>query len=169
MLRALGRSGTERAKSIAICVLAGLLLLALWQVATETGLAAHADQDRHGVLDVAQRFATALTTYDYAHPNLQLVAVVAVSSIAVQERVTAASSDIVAARATSLGEVSDAVITNLTASKAEVLLETTQVVGGGYAETGTMLRGLLEVTVRQSGRGWTVVNFRWLLAPSGSV
>jgi len=169
VLTALGRPGADRAKSVAIGVLAGLLLLALWQLATESALASREDHDRQAAVAVAQRFAIALTTYDYAHPNVQLVAVVAVSSVSVQERVRTASTDIVAARASSLGGVSDAVVTNLTPSKGNVLLETTQVIGGGYAETGTTLRGLLEVTVGQPGGGWAVIDFRWLLAPSGVV
>jgi hypothetical protein len=169
MLKALGRSGADRAKSIAIGILAGLLLLAMWQLASDTARATHADADRQVAIDVAQRFAIALTTYDYAHPNVQVVAVMAVSSVAIQERVRAAFGDIVAARASSLGRVNGAIVTTLTASEADVLLETAQVVAGVYAQTGTGLRGLLEVTVSQSGRGWMVVDFRWLLAPSGAV
>jgi hypothetical protein len=169
MLKALGRPGTDRAKSIAIGVLAGLLLLALWQLETQSALATREDQSRQVAVNVAQRFAIALTTYDYAHPNVQLVTVAAVSSVAVQERVRAAASDVAAAKASSLGGVTDAIVTNLTASKASVLLETIQVIGGSYAETGTTLRGLLEVTVGQPGGGWVVVDFRWLVALSGIV
>ena len=169
MLNLFGRSAAERAKSVAISVLAGLLLLALWQLETQSALAMREDQNRQVAVNVAQRFAIALTTYDYAHPNVQLVTVAAVSSVAVQERVRAAAGDVVAAKASSLGGVIDAIVTNLTAAKADVLLETAQVVGGSYAETGTTLRGLLKVTVGQTGGGWVVVDFRWLLAPSGGV
>ena len=169
MLNLFERSVSERAKTVAISVLAGLLLLALWQLESQSALTTREDQNRQVAVDVAQRFAIALTTYDYAHPNVQLDTVAAVSSVAVQERVRAAAEDVVAAKASSLGEVTDSVVTNLTASKADVLLETAQVVGGSYAESGTTLRGLLEVTVGQPGGGWVVVDFRWLLAPSGVV
>lgn len=167
MLTLLGRSGAERAKSIAIGLLAVLLMLALWQVWTENGPAAARDHDRQAATDIARRFAIALTTYDYAHLNVHLAQIAAVCTAAVSDRIAAASGDVIAAKASSQGEAKDSLVMTITAARVEMLVTTSQVVTG-YGISGIWVAGLLDITVGRSGGGWLVTDYRWLLAPSAA-
>ena len=56
----------------------------------------------------------------------------------------------------------------MTDSQVEVLVETSQIVGGTYTPAGTRLVGLVDVTVSRSQGGLTVTNYRWLLAPANA-
>jgi hypothetical protein len=168
MLSVVGRSTAERSKSIAIALLTGLLILALWQVANVTTQATRETHDRQVAADVARRFALALTTYDYAHPDVQAKQVATVSSQLVTERIRAASLDFKSARASSLGDVTDVVVASVTDTHGEVFVDTAQAVSHSYAEGETNLIGLLVVTVSRSGGVWLVSDYHWLLAP-GSV
>jgi hypothetical protein len=168
MLNLFGRSAAERAKSIAICLLLGLCTLSLWQVSTENANASREDQNRRASIDVARRFAVALTTYDYVHPDIQRLQVAAVSSSSVRDRIEAASSDIVSARVSSLGEATSAVVLRLSSWQTEVLVATSQVASGSYLGSPTELVGLLSVTVVRSGTAWVVTDYRWLQAPGGA-
>src|SRR5713226_1138321 len=98
MLNLLGRSSVERAKSIAIGVLGGLLVVSLWQLASGNARVAGDQQNRQAVTEVARRFAIGLTTYDYAHLAFQASELVAICSPVVWKRVAAASPDLVAER-----------------------------------------------------------------------
>lgn len=168
MLSMVGRSRAERSKSIAIALLAGLLILALWQVANETAKATNGEHDRRVAADVAERFALALTTYDYAHPDVHLKQVAAVSFRVVAERIGAASLDFKSARASSLGTVTGVVVASVTDSRAEVFVDTAQAVSHVYAVGESTLIGLLKVTVSRSGAVWLVSDYRWLLVPGSA-
>lgn len=168
MLSLFGRRFVERAKSIVIGALAGLLIVALWQVSSERAQIAQQDQDRQIAGQIAQRFAVALTTYDYAHPDLQLSQIASLSSPAVFDRVSASSHEMAAAQASSLGQATDIVIVNGASSGTDVLVTTSQVVSGTYTLAGTTLAGLLDVRIGRPGSAWVVINFRWLVAPAGA-
>ncbi len=108
----------------------------------------------------------ALTTYDYAHPDVYVRQVAAVSSQVVSQRVRAATTDFQFAMASSLGDVTGVKVASLTDSQGEVLVDTLQVVSDRYAVVRTNLTGLLDVTVSRSGEVWLVSDYRWLLTPS---
>lgn len=72
---------------------------------------------------------------DYAHPNIQVLAVAAVGSPAVRARVAAASTDLAGVRASSVGDATASVVQSLSRSQAEVLVKTSQVVGGKLRHT----------------------------------
>jgi len=165
----LGRSLVERAKAITIATLGGLLLLSLWQVSTENALAARQSRDHQAAADVARQFASALTTYDYAHPNIQRLKLEDLSSADVRDRVLASSAEIASAKGSSLGDATDAVVISTgTDSQIEVLVRTNQVVASVYVGAGTELAGLLDVTLGRTDGTWLVVTYRWLLAPGGA-
>lgn len=168
MLRFIGRSAAERAKSIAIGLLAGLLTISLWQLSAQNVEATRGKQVRDVAAAVARQFATALTTYDYAHPDVQLVQIAAISCPLVSDRVRSASQDVAYARATSVGAVSDPIVTTVTNSHAEVLVGTSQVVSSIYTSRVAELAGLLEVGVDQTGARWVVSDYRWLVAPGAA-
>jgi hypothetical protein len=165
MLNLVGRSTTERAKSITIGLLTGLLMLSLWQVSTGNAQANREDQNRQGATDVARRFAMALTTYDYAHPEVQRLNVAAVSSQTVQGEVSSALSDLVALRASSVGDVRDSIVSGLTDTDARVIVNTSQVTHSRDVLTATQTQGLLEVSLSQSPRSWMVTDYQWLVVP----
>jgi hypothetical protein len=168
MLNLLGRTGAERAKSLAIGILAGLLLFSLLQISVQRADAQRETRNRQAVADVARRFAVALTTYDYAHPGVQLLAIATVGSPAVSARVMAASSDLASAKASSIGEVTGSTVKTFSGSSAEVLVGTSQVVSGTYAPSGTRLVGLLDVTIGSPRQTWVATDYSWLQAPSGT-
>jgi hypothetical protein len=168
MLNLFGRSTAERAKSITIGLLAGLLMLSLWQVSTGNAHANREDQDRQGANDVARRFAIALTTYDYAHPEIQRLNVAAVSSPTVQEKVNSAQSDLVALGASSVGDVHDSIVSGLTNTDARVIVNTSQVTHSRDVLTAIQMEGLLEVSLSHSPRNWMVTDYRWLVVPGSA-
>jgi hypothetical protein len=165
MLILLGRSKGERVKSAAIVVLASLLMISLWQLAAQNSEATRGNRLRDIASGVAQRFAIALTTYDYAHPNVQLVKIAAISSPVVRDRVSSASRDVVNARASSVGAASDPIVTTVSTSHAGVLVRTSQIVTAKFVAGGIELTGLLEVKVNRAGDRWVVGDYRWLVAP----
>jgi type II secretory pathway pseudopilin PulG len=168
VLNVLGRSTAERAKSIAIVILSALLLLSLWQASSDRAQAQRESRDRQAVTDVAGRFATALTTYDYAHPNIQMLAVAEVASPAVRARVSAAFTDLARAKASSIGDVTSSIVETLSDSRAEVLVRTSQVVSGSYAAPGMELSGMLDTTIISLGSGWLVSDYSWLPTHGGA-
>jgi hypothetical protein len=168
MLNLFGRSLVERAKSVGIGILASLLVISLWQVSAQNSQTTRGNQLRLVAADVARQFAIALTTYDYDHIDVFLRHVAAVSSPAVEDRVRAAEADVVAARASSLGEATDILVASVTSSGAEAFVSTRQIVSSRYAVGGTELAGLLEVTASAASPDWIVSDYRWLLAPGGS-
>jgi hypothetical protein len=165
MLTLLGRSATERAKSVAVVLLGSVLIVSLWEVSTGHSAAVREQQERETVIVVARRFAVALTTYDYAHPNVQLSNVAALGSMSVFDRASGSSADVAAAKASSQGDATSAVVVTVDGAGAEVVVTTVQVVSSSYTGTGATLTGLLDVTVSRSGRGWIVTDYRWLQAP----
>ena len=108
------------------------------------------------------------TAYDYAHPNVQITQLATISSSAVRDRVAGAAGDLVVARASSIGDVSDSFIARMTSSYVEVLVRTSQVVSAAYSAAGTKLAGLLDVTVSRTPQGWTVTDYSWLSSPGGA-
>jgi hypothetical protein len=168
MLNLYGRSPAERAKSIALGLFAVLLSASAWQISDGRAQPVREQQDRETVTAIARGFAIALTTYDYAHPNVQRVRIATVSSSDILARVTAATSDIAQSKASSLGEATYTTVVTLSSSRSEVLVGTAQVVSGAYTGSGSELAGLLCVTVGRSDSNWLVVDFRWLQAPGGA-
>jgi hypothetical protein len=165
LIRVLGTSGIERTKSIAICAMAALLGLSLWQVSTGRSASNESQQSRVAAAEAARGFAVALTTYDYAHLDNYIHQVAAATSGDLRARVAAASKDLAAAKASSIGDVSSATVARITSFEAEVLVFTSQVVSGRYVVEATRIAGLLDVTLVHAKDRWVITDFRWLLAP----
>lgn len=165
MLTLFGGPKAERAKSITIGALASLLLLTLAQLANQTSQTAHDDQYRRAATQVAMGFAVALTTYDYAHRDVQLSQIAVVSSAAILDRVRRDSHDVVDSRASSLGAASDPIVASVTDTRVVVLVGTSQIVSSTYTSLARALAGLVEITVTHSTGRWVVADYRWLVAP----
>ena len=121
-------------------------------------------QDRKAVAELARRFAVALTTYDYEHLDVQSLQLSAISSPAVVARVRGASRDLVAAKASSVGDAIDSIPSAVTGSQADAFVGTSQVMTSRYQPAGTKLAGLLEMALSHTSQGWVVTDYRWLLA-----
>jgi len=143
-------------------------MLSLWQVTTGHAQAIREDQNRQVATDVARRFAIALTTYDYAHPEVQRLNVAAVSSRTVQEKISSSLPDLVAIGASSLGDVRDSIVSRLADTDARVIVSTSQVTKSRDVVTAIQIQGLLEVSLSQSSSMWIVTDYRWLVMSSGS-
>jgi len=165
MLTRLGNSTVERAKSVTVAVLATLLATSLWQLSVGQAQAQQGKRDTSAMSAVAERFAVALMTYDYAHPEVLYSQIGAVRSSAIDRRIRAAFVDIASARVSSVGEVTESYLTSVTASEARVLERTAQVVSAQYMAANIQLFGLLDVTVTRSTQGRLVSDYQWLLAP----
>jgi len=161
-----GRSAVEYGKAAAILLLAGFLTISLWQVSADRAVGAQENEARSAASDVARRFALALTTYDYAHPQVQLVDVQAVSTQAIGDRVRSASIDLVAARASSVGAVTEMVVVTVASARVEVLARTMQVVSGNYMSGASSLTGLLDIILSKPGADWVVTDYEWLTPPA---
>jgi hypothetical protein len=162
---ALGGSAIDLGKSIAIVVLAVLLGAALCQASTGRSQAVRDDQARAAARDVARRFAVALTTYDYAHLEVQLAQVERLSSATVVQRIRSAQDDVGVAQASSIGEVESDHVAMQSRLSARVLVETKQVISNSYPKAA-QLKGMLDVTVAAGRDGWTVAEYRWLAVPT---
>ncbi len=165
MLSVFGLSTTERAKSVSIAVLSILLAVSLLQVSAGRAQMEQEKRDKDAAVDIARRFAIALTTYDYAHQRAQAELVAGVSSQVVMDRVRAAWLDVESAKAASLGDVTADTVVVATQSDAEVLVWTSQVVSNRFVVAGSTLVGLLDVWARLTDGRWIVTDYRWLLFP----
>jgi hypothetical protein len=169
MLRSLGgQTVIERSKSLIVVFLAALAAISLLQTSMDRITIVRGQQDRENATDVATQFAVAVTTYDFAHPSVQLSEIGALSSASVFRSVVAASTDLVGAKASSVGAVTKVYVATVTGRQIEVLVRTSQVVGNTYVRSGTELAGLLDVTVSGMSTRWIVTDYQWLIAPAGA-
>jgi len=162
MLNLLGRSAAERLKSVTIVLLTAVLVSLIWQMSNQGAAAASDQAERDAAVAAAWRFAIALTTYDFAHPDVQVSQVGAVSSVSVRDRVRMATADLVAAKASSVGDPISAMVVSEIKSTVNVVVRTSQVVSGSYVRTGVVFVGLLSVTVTLSNGRSVVTDYRWI-------
>jgi hypothetical protein len=166
LTRLVGQSGIERAKTVAVAVFATLWTLALIQAWTSGEDSNRLRQDRQASVEVARQFALALTTYDFAHPDLQLRALSQVSEPGVVRAVATASNDLEAAKAASVGGVLNTVLIASDSSESQILVRTSQVARSDFSDGSSVLTGLLEVTVTNMEAGWKVSAYEWLRVPT---
>jgi len=93
----------------------------------------------------------------------QAAQVAAISVPSVRQRIGGAAQDPVLARASSLGTATGGLVSVLTTNRAEVLVRTSQLVSGNYEMASTQLKGLLDVSLSRSQRGWVVSDYLWLM------
>lgn len=161
-----GRDRTERARSIALAIALLVAATALIQLRIERSTtAARVDQET-AALELARNFATALTTYDYAHPEIQVRALRSTADSSVVADVVRGQHDLYTAHASGLGEAGAAWLAQHDGASADAVVEVSEMITNDFSGKGRTVRGLLECHVaRTGGNAWRVVGFQWLNAP----
>jgi hypothetical protein len=163
LTRLVGRTPVEIGKSIAIVVLALVALLALVQLSVErTRTQGPADQGRSQALSTARQFALALTTYDYAHLQVQENNLSAVAVPSVVSKVRSAEPDLVQYQASSVGGQPDLWLQDFDGHRARILIRTRSTMQSTFAPAGTKASGLVTCQVEDRSGGWRVTDYQWL-------
>jgi hypothetical protein len=160
--RIAGRDPIEVGKSVLLVSLALIAAVALQQLASARSGQTSGQADRAEVLGLAAGFGRELTTYDYAHPDVQANRLAPLVSRPVLDQVRRALPDLALYRAVSVGEEPDAYLQTVDAYHAEVLVRTRSTMQSQYVPPGTRTTGLLLCELRRGGSGWRVDSYRWL-------
>ena len=152
----------EVAKTVLLVFVSLMAAIALQQLAANRSTQNAGREDRSAVLSVARDFGRELTTYDYAHPDVQANRLAPLVTGQVLDRVRRAFPDLALYRAVSVGEPPEAYVQTVDADRARVLLQTRSVMQSQYLAPGTRSSGLLLCDLRRSDSGWRVYDYRWL-------
>lgn len=168
MLRVVfGRDRVEGARTFAVIVMAIVAVVSLGQVASQRSVLNSEATAQAAALDVARRFASVMTTYDYAHPEVQKEQLDAIAVPSVVAQVTAAWSDIRTLDASSIGDVVGSTIINFGGRSTSAIVQVDEVVSNNLLGRGRRLSGMLECELWTSPNGaWRIASFRWLIAPA---
>jgi hypothetical protein len=169
LIRIVGTSVAERVKSSLLIVLVILLVVALRDLSAERIIESQSAAGQAVALAVGRLFAVALTTYDYAHPEVQLSHVAMISSPSVTRQIAGASQDLVAAKASSVGAVTSLLLVGWRQSTAEVVAKTYQLVSTGSPYQASRARGILDIDLVRSGSVWRVSAYRWVVAATAEL
>jgi hypothetical protein len=167
--RFVGSGPIEVGKAIGLVVATVIAVIALQQLAVTRSSVTSGEADRAAVLSLARSFGQALTTYDYAHPDVQVNNLSDLAARPVVEKVRRSFPDLAIYQAVSVGEVPDVYLQILDPSQAQVLVRTRSTVQSRYTPPGTRTTGLLVCDIRRSGSGWRVTDYRWLTPVAESV
>lgn len=162
----LGRDRIERSRSVAL--LATLLLAgaALLQLQWERSSATVRDRDEAAVQDVSRAFAVALTTYDYAHPDVQLRHLEQLADPSVVGKVQSTAQDLVRSRASAVGEATRVSVTSLNGDAASTIVEVRETMSNSFLASPREASAVLTCELRQlAGGGWRIRSFDWLAIP----
>lgn len=161
-----GRDRVERARTVVAVVFAVIALISLGQVVADRSASTGDAIARAAALDTARRFAVALTTYDYAHPDVQKRQLEQVADPVVVEQATAAVPDMRDLAATSIGDVAGISIASFNSGSASMLVKTDQVVSNNLVGRGRKQSGMLDCELHSRNGTWIVSSFHWAIAPS---
>ncbi len=163
MLRQLiGRTPLEIGKTVAIAVLAVVTVIALVQVSLQRTQGGGSDQGRTQALSAARSFSLALTTYDYAHLQIQEQNLASVAAPGVVAKVRGAEPDLVQYQATSVGQAPDLWLQDYDGRTARVLIRTRANMQSTFAPAGTKASGLVTCQLSDQSGGWRVTDYQWL-------
>jgi hypothetical protein len=160
--RLVGTEPVEVAKSVLVVFFALIAAIALQQLVATRASQGVGQSDRSDVIQVAARFGQELTTYDYAHPDVQVNRLAPLATPAVIDRVKRAFPDLELYRAVSIGQPPDTYVQSLTADRAGVLVQTRSTMESQYVPPGTRTTGLLLCEVDHERSGWRVADYKWL-------
>jgi len=160
--RLIGTEPVEVVKSALLVFVTLIAVIALQQLAATRSTQTASQADRSAVLQVSADFGQQLTTYDYAHPDVQVNRLTPLVTPAVLDRVRRAFPDLALYRAVSVGQPPDIYVQNVDADQAQVLVRTHSVVESQYTPPGTASTGLLLCDLRHESVGWRVSNYKWL-------
>jgi hypothetical protein len=160
--RLIGTEPVEVVKSVLLAFVTLIAAIALQQLATTRSTQTASLADRSTVLQVSADFGQQLTTYDYAHPDVQVNRLTPLVTPAVLDRVRRAFPDLALYKAVSVGQPPDTYIQKVDADQAQVLVQTHSVTESQYTPPGTASTGLLLCDLEHESAGWRVNNYKWL-------
>jgi hypothetical protein len=169
LTRLIGRDPVEVAKTLLLAFLALMLLIALQQLAAARSQVTVGETDRQEVRSLAQDFGQALTTYDYAHPEVQANHLAPLTTVHVLDKVRQAWPDLAQAQAASVGQAPDVYVQELDANRGSILLKTHSLGQSRFTAPGTSSSGLVLCTVQKTGSGWRVADYQWLTPATNGV
>jgi hypothetical protein len=143
-------------------VLALLTTIALVQLSMERSHGTRVEHGRSEAVTAAREFAIALTTYDYAHPDVQWRRLAAVAAPRVVDKARSSEEDLVRYQASSLGEAPEVWLQEFDGRSAQVLVRTHSTMQSVYSPPGTKVSGLISCRLEQERDGWRVTDYRWL-------
>ncbi len=139
-----------------------IAVIALQQLAATRAGQTSGQADRTAVLSVARQFGRELTTYDYAHPDVQQHRLGPLVTRAVLDQVRRSFPDLALYHAVSVGDDPDVYVQSLDPGHAEVLLQTRSTMQSQFTAPGTHSSGLLLCQLDRGQSGWRVSQYRWL-------
>jgi hypothetical protein len=157
-----GRTRVEMAKTGLLLFVALIAVIALQQLASTRSTQTATDDDRATVLGVASDFGQGLTTYDYAHPDVQANQLTQIATPQVLAQVRGAFPDLALYRAVSIGQVPEVYLQTLDVDHAQVLVQTKSTMQSQYLPSGTVTTGLLVCDLTREGSEWRVGGYTWL-------
>ena len=110
----------------------------------------------------ARSFSLALTTYDYAHLQVQEQNLASVAAPGVVAKVRGAEPDLVQYQASSIGQAPDVWLQEYDGHSARVLIRTKATMQSTFAPPGTRASGLVTCQVTDQSGGWRVTDYQWL-------
>jgi hypothetical protein len=162
LTRLIGDTPLEIGKSIALAFVTLMAIIALQQLAATRSSQTTGQADRATVTQLAGQFGQALTTYDYAHPDVQQNRLRPLVTPTVLDKVRTAFPDLQIYQAVSVGDATNVYVQSLDSGHAEVLVETQSTMQSTYAAPGTHSTGLLLCDLDRGSSGWRVSGYRWL-------
>jgi hypothetical protein len=160
--RLVGTEPVEIVKSVLLAFVTLMAAIALQQLAATRSTQTSSQGDRSTVLQVSADFGQQLTTYDYAHPDVQVNRLTPLATPSVLDRVRRAFPDLALYRAVSVGQPPETYIQSIDADQAAVLVQTHSVMESQYTPPGTASTGLLVCDLQHERAGWRVTNYKWL-------
>ena len=161
--RLIGEGPIEVAKTVVLVFVTVLAVIALQQLAAARSVDSGDRRDRLAVVGRARDFGQELTTYDYAHPDVQEHRLAPLATPGVVTRVMTAFPDLALYHAVSLGDAPDTWLEELDGGHARVLMMTRSTIQSSNVAPGTHASGLLLCDLsRQASGSWRVSDFRWL-------
>jgi hypothetical protein len=157
-----GETILERAKSIVIVLLAAIAAIGLQQLAAARQQLNSRPAAEAQALDVAREFASALTTYDYAHLDVQDNSLQDLASQGVLDRIRTSQPDLVVARASSNGSAGQAYLQSFTGQTAVAVVQTEQTISSAAAPQAVKASGLFSCRLELGPGGWRVTSYQWL-------
>ena len=164
----LGESRLERGKSIAIVVLALLAAVGLQQLASARQELNSRPAAESAALNTARSFAAALTTYDYAHLDVQDSRLQGLVTPEVMDSIRKSQPDLVSAQASSNGSAVQAYLQNFSGQAATALVQTQQTITNIASPQTTRASGIFSCQLQLGTDGWRVTAYQWLTPVSTS-
>jgi hypothetical protein len=160
--RLVGESRIEVGKTVLLVFVTLIAAIALQQLAATQAHQTSGQVDRVAVLAVARDFGQGLTTYDYAHPDVQANRLAPLVTRPVLNEVRSAFPDLALYGAVSVGDTPDVYLQTVSSDHAQVLVQTSSTMESRYLPPGTRTTGLLVCDVERDSSGWRVSDYRWL-------